>query len=575
MSHRSRKRILLATVTGLLASALWLYFERVPRIDLATRVPDSAIGYLEVNDWPRFMDQLTESAAWLQLAPEFGLWDKWRYLGKAAWILRTTGIGPREAVVLARAQLALVVTSLEVRGEEVRPRLAFVLETHSREAQLAALIQKRLPQLANHAFGTQDEERSEYAGILVTVFRGADRERRMLSAQIGSEWIVANHAEAMEACIDARLGRVPAMANNFYLQNGRPVVGSDTAVFGFVSGEGTIRLTHFAAELVGSRLFGNSPLTEALRSVVSDLSSIASHGLAYGMGFGSGQAVERYAWLCHPQMAEQLRGVIRVKGQAMRLPGFAPASIEGMTIIRVEDPDRAFSAAEAVISSRLGAAQSFILHRFVLGAREALFGLKEQENAAAAFGDEMGSISFGPTSAENLWVVTVKDRPLLERLTARFLTQGGATMRTEASSGTELWISSDERRGAVGFFKEFLVIGGRQALLRLVEARKTTGVIAESPRFLAALQPASAAPMVSFSSVRAETQGMMDVLANFLPRGGARGRPDRVLANLPLATSTLQFADQSLLVESHSSFGSLPFMVSILSQKPEGGAAAK
>jgi len=52
-----------------------------------------------------------------------------------------------------------------------------------------------------------------------------------------------------------------------------------------------------------------------------------------------------------------------------------------------------------------------------------------------------------------------------------------------------------------------------------------------------------------------------------LPRGRPPGNPERVLADLPLATSTLTFAEASLIFEKHSPFGSLPAIASTLSQK--------
>ncbi len=562
MARRFRRGIVPGGIAVLLAAAIWIYFARVTRIDLATRVPASAIGYLEINDWPELADRFTGTPAWRELAPVYGLWDKWKYVGKAGSLLRAIGIGPGEAVVLSRAQVAIMTTSLEVRGEDVRPRLAVVLETHSRDSRLASVIAERLPQLAARAFGNPQREQSEYAGVPVTIFRTEDGDRRMLSAQMGSQWVVANHPEAMEACVDARLGRVPTMAGNFYLQNARPVVADHGQVFAFVSGEGTTRLTRFAADLVGARLFGNSPLTEALQSVVTDLSSVVSNGLAYGMSVESGQTVERYSWLCHPQMVEQMRPAIIVKEGALDLPGFAPASLDKMTIVRVAEPERAFAAFEAVISSRLGAAQSYIFQRFVIGAREALFGLRENERFGTALGDELASISFGPASDGGIWVVAVRDRGRLEELTEQFLTQGGATILRESRLGADVLVSSDDRRGAASLLEKFLILGNREAVIRLIEARADGKTITQSSEFARAWQPPVSAPIVSFWSVRGETAEMMEGVARYLPYGGTRISSEKALDGLPMGSSSLTIAGQGFVVESHSAFGSLPLLLS-------------
>ncbi|MEP7271614.1 MAG: hypothetical protein ABI882_08910 [Acidobacteriota bacterium] len=573
MASRFRKRSVFAGLALLIAAAGWIYVQRVPRIDLATRVPASAIGFLEFNDWPNLADQFTSMPAWRELSPAYGIWDRWRYLGNAGWLLRITGIGPREALVISRAQIAVIVTSLEVRGEDVRPRLAMVLESHSRDSQLASVIDERLPQLAARAFGNPQCERSEYAGVPVTIYHTEDGNRRMLSAQVGSQWVVANHPEAMEACLDARLGRVPSMAGNFYLQNARPVVANHGQVFGFVSGEGATRLTRFAAALIGVRLFGSSPLAEGLQSVLGDLSSVVSNGLAYGMTIENGQTIERYAWLCHPQMIEQLRHAITVKEGALDLPRlvpFGPAGVDKVTIVRVTEPERAFAALEAVISSRLGAAQSYIFNRFIIGAKEALFGLRENETFGAALGDELGSISLGSANEGSLWALAVRDRDRLEKLTGQFLTQGGATIRRERVRSDELMVSSDDRRGAAAFLEKFLVLGSRPAVIRLIEARAGAQTMAESPVFAAAGEVPRGTPIVSFWSVRGETAEMMEQLAQYLPYGTPRGGAEKILDGLPMGSSTLAIEDQSLVGESHSPFGSLPVLLSLFREKEPG-----
>ncbi len=55
----------------------------------------------------------------------------------------------------------------------------------------------------------------------------------MLSAQIDSELILANHPDPLRDCIDTRLGRSPSMANNFHLRNSCPLVepgGGESAI---------------------------------------------------------------------------------------------------------------------------------------------------------------------------------------------------------------------------------------------------------------------------------------------------------------------------------------------------------
>ncbi|MBO0723261.1 MAG: hypothetical protein J2P41_20730, partial [Blastocatellia bacterium] len=128
----SRKKIVLALSLALIiiiAIGIWLYSRRLEHVVIATYVPQSALAYLEVNDWPRLLDRFTATQAWKRLAPAYGIDGRLDYIGKAGWLASITGVG--EAALLARAQVAIVLSGLEVRGEEVRPRLALIAETHS------------------------------------------------------------------------------------------------------------------------------------------------------------------------------------------------------------------------------------------------------------------------------------------------------------------------------------------------------------------------------------------------------------------------------------------------------------
>ncbi len=573
MKGRLRKRVAVAATVLLAALALWLYFQRVTKIDLAARVPGSAIGYVEVNDWPAVVDKLTSTSAWTELAPAFGLWDRWRYVGKVAWLIRATGIGPSEAVIASRSQFAVIVTSLEVRGDEVKPRVALIAETHSSRSRLEEVINTRLRPMALRAFGEPVEERSEYAGVPVTIFRTADGARRMLSAQIDGQWIIANDPEPMQSSIDTRLGRVESMANDFYLQNSRAAVAPRSEVFGFVSGGGVTRLTNFATTVIGGRLFGESPLGEGLRTVFTGFSASVSNGLAYGMSIERGRTVERYVWLCHPQVLDQVRTDIESSGEELRLTQVVPAGTDELTIISVRDTARAYSAIERLVSSRLGAAESFVFHRFLIGAREALFGLKEHETVASAFGSELGSVGLRSAPDERIWFIQVKDRPRLEELTRRFLTQDGARLISERIAGSDLWVSSDQRRGAACFVQNFLALGSPQVLIQLLDAPDRGNKLAGSGMFAATHKPRPTTPLVTFSSVGAETEGLMRTLARILPRSTRVAKVNGVADRLPLATSETFVSDSSIVRESYSPFGSLPFLVSIFDREGDGVAA--
>src|SRR5262245_47689424 len=176
----------LLLVLLLIVAGSWLYFHRTRPVQLATLVPESSICYIEINDWPRLVTDLTSSDGWRKLSPAYGLPSELKSLGALAKIVATTGFGNSEQTLLSGAQMAIVVGALEVRGSDVRPRLALIAETHSRTGAVSQIIDQRLPKLAESLFGQASREESDYSGVRVVNYRGSKAEQQIYGAQLGS-----------------------------------------------------------------------------------------------------------------------------------------------------------------------------------------------------------------------------------------------------------------------------------------------------------------------------------------------------------------------------------------------------
>src|SRR5262249_20229175 len=157
-------------------------------------------------------------------------------------------------------------------------------------------------------------QEGEYAGVRFETWRAADSEKQLLAAQIEGELILANHPDPLRACIDTRLGRAPSMANNFHMNNSRPLVepdGDKVATFGFVTGEGVTRLLRFWAFRISGDALSKAALAGAMGDVFTDFSSRATDGIAYGASFEGDGVVDRYTLLFKPDLADSLKAAIK------------------------------------------------------------------------------------------------------------------------------------------------------------------------------------------------------------------------------------------------------------------------
>jgi hypothetical protein len=223
---------------------------------------------------------------------------------------------------------------------------------------------------------------------------------------------------------------------------------------------------------------------------------------------------------------------------------------------------------EAAIAARIGAAQSFLLHQFVISAREAFLGLRAGDKADEAIGDEIANFSLPSESPETeaegrVWLVAPRDRAFVTTLVERVFTAQGGVLSREKYNGVEIVSSSDDRRGAAAFVGDFLALGQRERLMGLIDSRSSGRSIGAAPQFAAAAKLSPPAALKSFGSVKDESGAMMALIARWLGGLPAAQSSLAALSRLPFAASATSIGERGVYLESHSPFGNFPFFVSL------------
>ncbi len=571
----SRKRIVLLTLLLLLlGAALWLWSQRVRRVNMAQYVPESALGFLEANNWPKTAERFTATRAWKELAPAYGIAEGkgnlLNYAGTLGGLAQYTGTLGGEAALLARTQFALVVTGIEVRGSDdspaIKPRWVLIAETHASESALKETIAARLPELAQRAFGATKRESGEYAGVPIIAHKAADQIsndpdeiKQLLSAQFGSTWLIANHPEALRACLDVRLGRAASLANDAHLKQARQQVANADDVFGFVTGNGVTRLLRFGSYMLAggpSAAIGKAALAGAVGDMFTDFASRATDGMAYGASFENAAVVDRYAVMLKPDLLNQLRTAFKVNEQPSRALEFVPAAARELTVIKLENPATAFTEIEKAISARVGVAQSFLLRHFLNSVQESFLGLKRDDAIANAIGNEAASLNFTDDVENRIWLLAIRNEPLARGLVTKIL---GDT-RAETRAGVTLLNSASDQRGSAAFLKGFLALGKRAQLIQLIEQRNN--LLAQTPSFIAAFKPTTVGVTLSYASAKEETGELFHALARRLDANAPR--TVAALDALPLTVSVTSLNQQALLIESYGPLGNFPLFYGLV-----------
>src|SRR5215213_1499746 len=168
------RKALLALLALLLVLAVWVWWNYPRKVNMTAYVPADTLVYLEANDLPDIAGSIISTDAWKALAPAAGIGSN---LGNLGWLSRLaswTGIGPADAVVLSRAQIAVTVLGLDAADAgdtlKIKPRYALVVETHTSESRASYAVESRVGDFARRAYGSPRVEQKEAEGAKFSIW---------------------------------------------------------------------------------------------------------------------------------------------------------------------------------------------------------------------------------------------------------------------------------------------------------------------------------------------------------------------------------------------------------------------
>jgi len=206
----TRRNLVVASLVLVLVAAIVAYFalRRPPRVAMERYVPASALAFVEIDSLSDLVDGLTDTKAWRELAPVLGLSSQIRQIGLGADLMGRTGLGPAEAVVVARSQYAIALTGIEASSGATdegpyihfKPQFVLIVETHAQPETIARLLKERALLIAQRVYGESAAEDSrDYQGSRLIVFHGPTPGRELVAASSGSVALIGNNTEAMQS----------------------------------------------------------------------------------------------------------------------------------------------------------------------------------------------------------------------------------------------------------------------------------------------------------------------------------------------------------------------------------------
>jgi hypothetical protein len=545
--------------------ALWIWWNRPRKVNMATYVPADSLIYLETNDLPDIAGGIVSTDAWQALAPSAGIRAN---LGNLSWLSRLaswTGIGPADAVVLSRAQVAVTVLGLDAADAgdtlKIKPRYAVVVETHTGESTTRSVVETRVGDFARRAYGEPRIERKEAGGANFITWVAPDGERRIVTAVMGSVAVIGNDESVVQACLAVRRNERPSLDGNPQLEEmRRRVTGNEALAFGYVSPDGAARLLEMAATVYAGQVSADPRAQSAAASILPPLAKKILGGAGWSTRITEGVVEDRYFLALQNDVAARLQPALASQQNMQVSAGdLLPAEIYSLSRYNYRDPAGAWRGMNSAIASQVDTLGSILITR-LLNASLTPYGIEEPDSFLRAIGPEIATARLDDSGSSTVTIVEVRDEITLRDFVAKRL---GAKPRVEKIGDAEMLVANNEKRDAASFVGARLLLGTADNVRRCLEARRLGQTLAADDDFQRTLRLITATAPANVATFTEDYAPARSFIRAMTTQKGVRERPinetelEEALRRLRYALSETQIVDGGFEKRTRSSFGQL------------------
>ncbi|HZT57476.1 MAG TPA: hypothetical protein VFA21_02505 [Pyrinomonadaceae bacterium] len=544
-----------------LAAFAWLWWARPERVDMAAYVPADSIIYVEANSLRDILKAVTSTDDWKELAPAAGV-ETGGTNDRLTDLISFTGIGPSDAVVLARAQVAVAVLGFEAAesGDALsyKPRAALVVETHTSEWRVKSAVEKLIGDFARRSFdGGVAFERKEVDDVPFFTWAEQGGERRTIVAAVyESEVVVGKDESVVKACLDVKRGARPSLAGNEQLKGMRARLGADTALaFGFAPRGSAAKVVEvFAPAFVGG-VSSDPKIQSVLATVLPQLINQTIGGFGWSSRVAGGRVEDDYFLELLGDTAQRMQASFATSAPNGEGAGaLLPPETYQVTRYDFRTAEAAWHGLGVALSSQVDVLRATPI-TLALEALLKPLGIAQPREFLRACGPEVATATLDAASEGRLLIASVRDRDALQ---AQVRERLGRAARTEHEGDVDILISPDDERGAAAFVGGYLVVGSEEDVRRSVAAHASGQTLQNTAPFKAASQDFfDEQPFaVTLTDERDSTRSAVTYFAR---RNGAKtqdqGALDAALARRGFSVGETRLADVGFEKKTRSPFG--------------------
>ena len=451
-------RALLVALPLLVIALVWIWFNRPQPVDMSQFAPASSLVYLESNSLLGIADGITATDTWKQVRSLVGETNSGWPSSRTRRFVELTGIAPTSSVVLARAQVAMVMLDLGARedGETVtlKPEVAVLIETHSSKFRIKSTVEQALQTFAERLYTRPTFKRVGIDADEFMVWTAADGNRQIVAIIDDSLVIVANSDRAVKACLEAKRGLRPSLKNDPDLQQMRnKMTAQGSLAFGFVPASHAAELLRLATPVV----LGKPPDGSQVDALVARSAAKVFSSAAWNASVVNGAIEDHYSITLNPAIASRMRPVFRAAGSAVPNVPFVPENFYSVTVYNLTQPDKTWRELLTSLSSQVDTLSAVLLTS-VLKAGLENYGITDPEKFLQLVGPEILTLRSEANEPSSVLIARVRDEAGLRDL-----------MKTRPEPDS----SSKEIKPTVLFQGGYVLMGAADAVQRCVQAAQS------------------------------------------------------------------------------------------------------
>jgi len=420
-------RPLLAIVLlAILIGAVWLWWALPSTVDMADYAPADSLVYVEFNNPAALAQAIQSTDAWQAATPitQSKASSPNRFMRTAA----RAGIGPLEAVLFARAQVALVVVGMNTSEEadtlKVKPEVALIAETHTSKSRTKSAAVEVVTKLANFAYGaSMCSERTGDADYVECSVAGG--ERKILGAIEGTLVIIGNSDNAVRSCLEARRGTRPNLRTDTEFLKMRSNLSSDkTLGFGYISPANSAKLFSWAAPL----LMDQTLVDQQFQQLIAVSAGKILRGVAWTTSISKGRIEDRYLFSLDPGVVSRLQPAFEKatdseNSSTIDIWNRVPEGFQSLTMYR-KPPATSFSSLNSAVAVKLDTLPA-VLFGSVLQSSLKVYGLSNPREALTTLNPPLLTLKASEKAEGSILVARVNDEAKLRGLLSQGFVKEG------------------------------------------------------------------------------------------------------------------------------------------------------